>query len=76
MSTPQDIVADAINLAPVAEAAVALIAKIIQMVQEAKDAKGQQHDAILARLKAAEDSLASAADAAHQALADELAKDK
>lgn len=76
MSTPQDLVTAAIDLAPVAEVAVSLIQKIVQMVEDAKTASQEQHDSIVARLKAADDSLATAADAAHQALADELAKDK
>ena len=76
MSTPQDIVAEAVNLLPVAEVAISLIAKVVQMAEDAKGASQEKHDSIMGRLKAAEDSLATAADSAHQALADELAKDK
>jgi hypothetical protein len=76
MTDPSQILNEAVDLAPVAEVAVGLIAKIIAMVEQAKEAKQEQHDAIVARLKAADDSLATAADAAHQALEDELAKDK
>lgn len=76
MSDPSQILNEAIDLAPVAEVAVGLIAKIVAMVEQAKEAKAEQHDAIVARLKAADDSLSTAADAAHQALTDEIAKDK
>lgn len=73
--TPQDIVSTAVDFIPVAEAGLSLIVKIVQMIEQAKMAKDEQHDDIIARFKAAEDSLASAAADAHQALDDELAKD-
>lgn len=63
------------NPIPIIEAGVSLISTIVQMIKNAQAAKGEQHDAILAHLQAADAALKSAQDDAHKALADELAKD-
>lgn len=57
-------------------AGVDLISQIVAMIQEAKTAKTEAHAAILTRLQAASLALATAADSAHKALAEETALDQ
>lgn len=70
-----DVLTEAVALAPIASVALSLIQKIVQMAADAKDASQQQHDVIMAQLQAADEALDKDASAAHDALASEIAED-